>query len=489
MDSREVCVWLDRRWYDALSRHLEKEGMTVEEKLDEYLDAMIGQLPEQEREEISREIREEEQRQRQEAEAVRQLAVFHVREDGRDAYFQFDQPLNILTAAKYLRNYLRGEAGMDRPSFAECCERHLRITAGEFDRLAGVHMRHPQKVTGAYELDFDRQEFSSAHPTEGWQTYPMKDVSAAAYYAFRPDSIGWPERMRRLTDKLAGKETASAGHLSARQVTFAGEISEIEGKLDFYIDTGFDVDAVFGTQVCTGENDDCLNVYADYDMAAGQVCGELAVDLHWADGREEAVPYTLNAVEKAMLLSKMEAYCLEQTGMTLTDYSAQLMAENLETSQHTVRPLSVFRVTQDGRTDHLLAEGDVAMDALHTALRLRTYLIEKGDSSQRFAEVLPAVDHIAPEVFRDYADELRQNTGRVTAALDVNLDRGTFSALAGAEGWQTYTVSDVCLAAWQATLPDQAEWEERRSIFAEHLQDKLVEQEIPGMVQPSGPVM
>ena len=31
------------------------------------------------------------------------------------------------------------------------------------------------------------------------------------------------------------------------------------------------MDAVFGTHVCTAENDDTLNVYADYDMATGQV--------------------------------------------------------------------------------------------------------------------------------------------------------------------------------------------------------------------------
>lgn len=318
---------------------------------------------------------------------------------------------------------------MDRPSFAECCEQHLQITAGEFDRLAGIHMEHPEKVTGAFELDFDKREFSAAHPTEGWQTYSMKDVSTAVYHTFRPDSMDWPKRTRRFTEKLAGSEIASAGHLSARQIAFADEISEIEGRLNFYIDTGFDVDAVFGTQVCTGENDDSLNVYADYDMAAGQVCGELEVDLHRADGREEAVPYTLNAVEKAMLLRKMEAYCLEQTGMTLKDYSVQRLAED----QEPVRcPISVFRVTQDGRTDHLLAEDGAAMDALHTALRLRAYLIEKDTTTQRFAKTLPAVDHIAPEVFQDYAGELRQNAGRVTAVLDVDLDRGTLSALAGA---------------------------------------------------------
>lgn len=98
-------------------------------------------------------------------------------------------------------------------------------------------------------------------------------------------------------------------------------------RLNFYLETSFDVDAVFGTHVCTAENDDTLNVYADYDMATGQVCDELEVDLHRADGREESVEYRLNPIEKAALLRKMEAYCQQQTGQSLKDYSAGLMAE------------------------------------------------------------------------------------------------------------------------------------------------------------------
>ena len=414
------------------------------------------------------------------------LAVLHVREDGRDGYFQIDRPMDNLTVAKQLRGYLRGDAGMDRPSFAECCERHLQITAGEFDRLAGIHMEHPEKVAGAFELDFDKQEFSTAHPTHGWQTYSMRDVSTAAYHAFRPDSMDWPKRARRFTEKLAGSEIASAGHLSARQVTFADEISEIEGRLNFYIDTGFDVDAVFGTHVCTGENDDCLNVYAEYDMAAGRVCGELEVDLHRADGREEAVPYTLNAVEKAMLLRKMEAYCLEQTGMTLKDYSAQRLTENQEPVR---RLLSVFRVTQDGQTDHLLAEGGAAMDALHTAMRLRDYLLRKGNSSERFAQAIPAADHIAPEVFQEYADELKENPGRIVSALDIDLDRGEFSTLDVVDGWEAYTIRDVCTAAWQASQRDGLGWDKRLDIFAAHLETRMLRCEGHGIEPPSGPAM
>lgn len=56
----------------------------------------------------------------------------------------------------------------------------------------------------------------------------------------------------------------------------------------------------------------------------------MEIDLHRADGREESLSYTLNAAEKEVLLRKMDAYCQEQTGQTLKDYSAQLMAEEME---------------------------------------------------------------------------------------------------------------------------------------------------------------
>lgn len=136
------------------------------------------------------------------------------------------------------------------------------------------------------------------------------------------------QRQERLWSYLGGKEIASAGHLSKREIALADEICEMDGRrLNFYLEVGFDVDAVFGTHICTEENDDTLNVYADYDMVSGQVCDELEVDLHWADGREESLEYRLNAVEKATLLRRMDACCLQQTGQSLKDYSAGLMAE------------------------------------------------------------------------------------------------------------------------------------------------------------------
>ena len=157
----------------------------------------------------------------------------------------------------------------------------------------------------------------------------MQDVSNAIYHAYRKSCLRPEKYTARFLEKLESKELTSPGHLSARDISFAEEITEIDSLLNFYMETYFDVDKVFGTYVCTCENDDTLNVYANYDCASGQVCDELEVDLHRADGREESVEYRLNAVEKATLLRKMDVYCLEQTGMSLKDYIAQLMAEEI----------------------------------------------------------------------------------------------------------------------------------------------------------------
>ena len=161
-----------------------------------------------------------------------------------------------------------------------------------------------------------------------------------------------------------------------------------------------------------------------------------------------------------------------------------------------VRRFSVFRVTQDGRTDHLLTEGAGSMDALHAAMRLRSYLLRKGNSSERFIQAIPAADYIAPEVFQEYADELRRDSGRMVSALDIDLDRGEFSTLDTVNGWETFTIRDVSVAAWHANRKDSMTWEWRLNRFAEQLEgkeiatpDHLAEQDIstqegPGIVPP-----
>lgn len=153
------------------------------------------------------------------------------------------------------------------------------------------------------------------------------------------------------------------------------------------------------------------------------------------------------------------------------------------------RRISVFRVTQDRRTDHLLTQGTIPVDVLHTAVALRSYLLAKGNSAQRFAERLHSVVDIAPEVFQDYADELMRRTGQVTAVLDINLDRGEFSTLDALNGWETYTIRDVSTAAWHANRKDHLAWERRLDIFAGHLETRMLRCDAPEAEPTNGPVM
>ena len=153
------------------------------------------------------------------------------------------------------------------------------------------------------------------------------------------------------------------------------------------------------------------------------------------------------------------------------------------------RHLSVFRVTQNGRADHLVTECRMPIDVLHAAMALRSYLLAKGNSTQRFAESLHSVTDIAPEVFQDYADEFLQRTGRVVSALDIDLDRGEFSTLDVVDGWETYTIRDVSTAAWCASREDGLKWDRRRELFAAHLETRMLRCEGHGIEPPSGPAM
>lgn len=323
MSSREIALWVDERWYQALSLHLKNE--TVEDKLNNYLDELISQLPDHMREKISREIWEEDQQREQEIRASRRYSAFRIMENGVTQYFQMDRSVGMLEIAGYIRLRLRQQGELR--SLAESLRGREEISAEEFERMSSSCMEEGGKVTDAYDVDLDKLELSAVCPGIGWVSYRLKDVSTAVWHADRCGSYNWNVRSARLTEKLAGREIASAGHLSAEHFLFAEEITEDHGQLKFYLRTGSDVNKAFGIRI-TGSNDQ-LNVYANFDMAGGQVCDELELVLIRACGAEESRTYPLNSVEKAALLQKMDGYCQEQTGLSLKDYSAQLMAEEM----------------------------------------------------------------------------------------------------------------------------------------------------------------
>ena len=321
----KIVLWIDRRWLTAIEKRL--NGQTLQEHMEDVLDEICNQLPEREYKRISADIYAEDAARRTEEEAARTYAAYHVVENGQEWYFKTTPGEELLDAAEKLCGYVTAEKGTVPDLFIKMFADGQPITVEEYNALTALRMENTGKVRGVFDVNFDKREFSAVHIMDGWRTWAMRDVSAAVYHATRPQFASSDDKWRKLLDHLSGKEITSAGHLSARNFSFGDEIIESDGKLNFYVQTEFDVDAAFGTFVLTDKNDDWLNIYANYDIAEDRPCDMLELTLCKGDGSEESWSYQLNAAEQDVLLRKMEEYCQQQTGMSLHDYAQQFREE------------------------------------------------------------------------------------------------------------------------------------------------------------------
>ena len=116
---------------------------------------------------------------------------------------------------------------------------------------------------------------------DGLQRFRIQDISTAAYYATKKSYASQEHQWKVFLDRLDGKQLTAETetpllsgqrNLSSRDIYFSDEIMQNDHLLELYMDGSFDVDTVFGTQVCTSENDDFLNIYANYDLERGCVC-------------------------------------------------------------------------------------------------------------------------------------------------------------------------------------------------------------------------
>ena len=327
----DIVLWLDRRWRKAIEKHLKDE--TLQEHLENVLDELCNQLPQREYERISREIYAEDAANREAEEAARTYAAYHVTECGQEWYFKTSPGEELLAVGKKLRGYITKGSGVAPDKFIGMFFGGQPITAKEFDALTALRMENTGKVRGVFDVDFDKREFSAVHIIDGWQTWAMRDVSVAVYHAAQKQLVSGDVMLQKLLECLNGKGITSAGHLSARNFSFGEEIIESDGKLNFYLQADFDVDAAFGTFVCTDQNDDWLNIYANYDIEKDRLCDTLELNLCKGDGTEENWSYHLNAAEQEVLARKMEDYCQQQTGMSLHEYAQQLRESGSQTPE------------------------------------------------------------------------------------------------------------------------------------------------------------
>lgn len=253
-------------------------------------------------------------------------AAYRVTENGQTWYFTTSPGEELMDAAQTLRRYCTNTEH-STGKFISLYSQAQPITPEEYQRMILLRMENTGKVAGVFDLDFDKREFSAVHTMDGWTTWAMRDVIPSIYQATSPCFTTTEEQLRKLLELLDGMELTSAGHLTARNFSFSDEILMENGKLNFYVQADFDVDAAFGTFVCTDENDDWLNIYANYDFERDTVRDTLELNLCKGDGTEENWSYHLNAAEQEVLARKMEAFCQQQNGMSLHDFARQFQEE------------------------------------------------------------------------------------------------------------------------------------------------------------------
>lgn len=207
MSNREVVLWLDERWYDALERHI--KGETLQEKMQRHLDELCSYLlPDYEYEQIRKEICRERQEWENKYEANRRFAVFHVTERGEQSRFLVEGAVEFLDAARLVRRYTRGQSSAS--DLHNCFSRHYLsardVNAAEFEQYVSERLENTGRVTGAFDIDLDAGTFGALHIDNGWGYFFVKDVCTAAFHADRCRDESPDERWEHFLNHLDGKE-------------------------------------------------------------------------------------------------------------------------------------------------------------------------------------------------------------------------------------------------------------------------------------------
>ena len=218
--------------------------------------------------------------------------------------------------------------------------RGKKLSREQFDTYVLERLDNTGRVVGAFHIDLDNGRLDALNIMDGWQRFRIQDVSTAAYFAMKKSNASPEERWRIFLDRLQGKEVAyeteaqyltGSRMLRAEDISFAEDIIQHDNLLEFYMEVSSFADQVFGTNVCTTENDDWLNIYASYDLDHGRVCDSLDVYLRHGNGDEQDFKYRLSAEEQALLLSKIDAYCQEHLGQSLEECCADFLTEQTRT--------------------------------------------------------------------------------------------------------------------------------------------------------------
>lgn len=287
---------------------------------------------------------------KQDRQAEQCCAVFHVTEGGRSSRFMVEEKIELLQAANRLRSYIHKPKEDSPAHFADLFPSREMISDEQYDAFVAERLDNIGRVAGVYNIDLDKGTVEALNIMDGWQCFRIQDATTAAYFAMQrshePLDKQWGEFLFHLEGKQLTSDSEpvylSGGRpLRAEDISFAESIEQRDNLLEFYMEVVFDPDKVFGTEVCTADNDDYVNLYANYDLDTQRVCDTLEVYLVRGDGGEQDYKYRLSEEERSLLLPAMEKYCQESCGLSLDDWRSEYLAEYQKEQRQTSQEMQM----------------------------------------------------------------------------------------------------------------------------------------------------
>ena len=207
MTDEEITLYYNEYRLDVLRVNLVGQGRNLSQELYKALDRLYEQVvPSNEREKVEAFIKEEEQREAEEREAKRRFAVYHVRENGLDAYFVNENFKTFLSAAYRYRLYSRGELSSQPQSLADAFLGSNETTAEDYELFCN-QMPNDLRITAMIDFDLDNETVSVCNSSDNtWRYYRLHDLSVAAFKAYRGEYHPSEYRERIFNDALSGRE-------------------------------------------------------------------------------------------------------------------------------------------------------------------------------------------------------------------------------------------------------------------------------------------
>lgn len=138
------------------------------------------------------------------------------------------------------------------------------------------------------------------------------------------------------------------------------------------------------------------------------------------------------------------------------------------------RKLTVFHVSEQGQEHYL--ETDFGMDMLQLAQLLRQYLRTPKDAQTGFVEQIRCrLTSIDSDVFMERVSQRMENTGKIIGVFDLDFDKNEFSAVNIMDGWKTFSMQDISVAAYRAYRKAHMNYEKRWTIFVNEFEGKELE--------------